>query len=81
MIAATTPTEVEIFRITVIIHAMKLYLSTGGRIRASRAYTLTNMIRAAEDITGQKFPRTRKGLAAAKEALISKREELRNVQG
>ena len=79
MFSATTPAQIELFRITVLINAMKLYLRTG--IKASRAYTVTNMVRTAEDITGQKFMRTRKGLAFAMAALISKREELNAVSG
>ena len=80
MYSATTPEQIELFRITVIIRAMELFLETG--IKVSRQYTLTNMVRAAEDITGQKFTRSRKGLAAAMAALISMREELHvKIQG
>lgn len=46
---------VEVYRATVIAHGLRLYARTG--IRPNRAYTPTNMMAAAAQITGQKFGR------------------------
>lgn len=46
---------VEVFRARTIASALRLYAKTG--MKANRAYTPTNMLKAAEAITGTKFKR------------------------
>jgi len=49
------PLGVNIYRATVIASALKLYANTG--MKANRAYTPSNMLAAATEITGIKFKR------------------------
>ena len=53
--AATTPEQIAAVRGLVIASALKLYAKTG--MKANRAYTPTNMLNAASQITGKKFKR------------------------
>ena len=46
---------VEVFRARTIASALRLYAKTG--IKANRAYTPTNMLTAASQITGKTFKR------------------------
>lgn len=46
---------VQVFRAKTIASALRLYAKTG--IKANRAYTPTNMLAAASQITGIKFKR------------------------
>lgn len=46
---------VEVFRARTIASALRLYAKTG--MKANRAYTPSNMLAAATQITGQKFKR------------------------
>lgn len=50
-----TSSDMGIFRAIVIASALDLYAKTG--MRANRAYTPTNMLRAAREITGRTFKR------------------------
>lgn len=59
-----TLSQIDRFRIVVIKNAIKLYKNTG--MKANRAYTPTNMRRAAEQITGKTFKaRDWEGMIAA----------------
>lgn len=51
------------FRGKVILSAIQLYLKTG--MRANRAYTNANMVRAAGEFTRNTYPATKKGLSRA----------------
>lgn len=49
------PAAVNVFRSAVIASALRLYAKTG--MKANRAYTPTAMLKAAAEITGQKYKR------------------------
>lgn len=51
----TGPKEVNTFVIVVLRSAISLYSKTG--MKANRAYTSTNMLRKAGEITGKKYKR------------------------
>lgn len=77
MTALTTPTQIDLFRATVMVSAMKLYLNTGMQV--NRAYTPTAMRRVASEYTGIAYPRSRQGLQRAHDdlkALVDKVKEL-----
>jgi len=57
------PDAVACFRASVISSALRLYAKTG--IKANRAYTPTNMLRAATEITGKPYKRGQYELAAS----------------
>ena len=50
-----TTVDPQVYRALVIAKALKLYANTG--IKANRAYTPTNMLNVATEITGRKFKR------------------------
>lgn len=61
---------IDRFRIVVIKNAIKLYKNTG--MKANRAYTPTNMRKAAEQITGKTFKaRDWDGMIAALEEKLN----------
>jgi hypothetical protein len=62
MTSINTPEQISAYQCLVIASALKLYAKTG--MKAARAYTPANMIRAAEAMTGQKF-RARDYMGAA----------------
>lgn len=55
----------EYFRLCVIRSAMGLYLKSGGKLRANRAYTAKNMTLAVSQVTGKSYKRTLDGLHEA----------------
>jgi hypothetical protein len=63
-----TADQVEIFRAISIRGALQLW--TKG-VQVNRTWTLTRMLRVAKRITGEDFPRSRAGAAAAAKALTN----------
>jgi len=63
----TTPHSIEMYRMTVIHSAMKLYLKTG--LKANRMYTPKNMLGVIEQKTGIFYPTSKKGMLKAFEDL------------
>jgi hypothetical protein len=61
------PKAVNVFQLTVIRSALRLFGKTG--IKANRAYTLTNMLAVATEATGKKYPRSRAGALKAHDDL------------
>jgi hypothetical protein len=74
MFTATSAREVELYRLIVIKHAIKLYLETG--MKANRAFTPTAMREAVGQITGTTYPKSKKGLTAAFTDLVAHIENL-----
>lgn len=74
------PGAVNIFRARVIASGLRLYAKTG--MKPNRAYTPTNMLRAASEMTGQKFKRGQyEEAAAALTALADKANaEIEHIQ-
>lgn len=59
-----TGSDVGVYRAVVIANALRFYARTGFKV--NRAYTPSNMMRAAREITGQAFrPRDYTGAADA----------------
>ena len=63
----TTPHSIEMYRMTVIRTALKLYINTG--IKANRMYTPKNMLGVIEQKTGVFYPTSKKGMLKAFEDL------------
>ena len=59
----STQHGIEIYRMTVIHSAMKLYLKTG--LKANRMYTPKNMLGVIEQKTGVFYPTSKKGMLQA----------------
>lgn len=57
------PENVQAFRMITIKHGLKLFAKTG--MKPNRAWTLKNMLRAASESTGTKYPNSRKGAMTA----------------
>lgn len=64
---------VDLYRVTVLRSAIKLYAKTG--IKATRLYTPTTMLRAAGGITGKTYRRGQFALAIADLSVVI--EEMR----
>jgi len=63
----TTPHSIEMYRMTVIHTALKLYIKTG--IKANSMYTPKNMLGNIEQVTGVFYPTSKKGMLQAFEDL------------
>ena len=57
------PSAVEMYRMTVIRTAMKIYLGTG--LKANRMYTPANMVQAVAQKTGKTYKKSKQGYAEA----------------
>lgn len=53
------------FRGLLVLHSIKIYLETDGKIQSTRAATPGNMRKWATQYTGKAYPRSRKGLVQA----------------
>lgn len=69
----TGPEQVGTYVMVVLKSAISLYMNTG--MKANRAYTPTNMLRKAGEITGKKYKRGQ--LQMAYDDLAKKIEELK----
>ena len=67
MTSLTTPAQIDTFRAKVMLSAITIYLKTGMQV--NRMYTPSAMRRVASEYTGVRYPASRKGLEAAREAL------------
>lgn len=68
MTSLTTPTQIDGFRVLVLVKSMELYLRHG--LKSTRAATPTNMRQWATEYTGVVYPKSRRGLILAYEGLI-----------
>ena len=59
----TTPHSIEMYRMTVIRSALKLYIKTGMKV--NRMYTPGNMVQAVADKTGKQYKKSKQGYAEA----------------
>lgn len=59
----TTAHSIELYRMTVIRSALKLYIKTG--MKANTMYTPTNMVQAVSQKTSKKYKRGKAGMAEA----------------
>jgi hypothetical protein len=59
----TTAHSIEMYRMTVIRTAMKIYLGTG--LKANRMYTPANMVQAVAQKTGKQYKRGKNGMTEA----------------
>jgi hypothetical protein len=50
--------DVNIFGMLSLASAIRMYVNTGGRIKASRAHTVKNMLAKTKEYTGVTFKRT-----------------------
>ena len=62
-----TKHSIEMYRMTVIYSALKLYIKTG--IKANSMYTPKNMLGNIEQVTGVFYPTSKKGMLKAFEDL------------
>jgi hypothetical protein len=62
---AVTGNAILGFRGVVLMHSLKLYIQTNGRMQASRVATPSNMRAIATEFTGKVYARSRKGLVQA----------------
>ena len=67
MTMISTQHGIEIYRMTVIRSALKLYIKT--KIKANSMYTPKNMLGAIEQVTGVFYPTSKKGMLKALEDL------------
>jgi hypothetical protein len=63
----STPHGIEMYRMSVIHSALKLYIKTG--IKANSMYTPKNMLGNIEQVTGVFYPTSKKGMLKAFEDL------------
>jgi hypothetical protein len=61
----TTAHSIELYRMTVIRTALKLYMNTG--IKANSMYTPSNMLQAISNKSGKKYKKSKQGYAEALE--------------
>ena len=59
----TTPHSIEMYRMTVIRTAIKIYLGTGMKV--NRMYTPGNMVQAVTQKTGKTYKRGKVGMTEA----------------
>jgi len=59
----TTPHSIEMYRMTVIRTAIKIYLGTGMKV--NRMYTPGNMVQAVAQKTGKTYKRGKVGMTEA----------------
>ena len=69
--ALTTPEQIEAFRVRTIVLAMDAYLRSNGRMMLTRTATPAAMRQWASEYTGVTYPRSRKGLQAARTDLVT----------
>lgn len=67
----TTPEQIDVFRVRMIVHAMDAYLKSNGRMVLTRTATPAAMRGWAGKIVGKQYPRSRKGLEAARADLAN----------
>jgi hypothetical protein len=63
MTIISTQHGIEMYRMTVIRTALKLYIKTG--IKANTMYTPANMVQAVSQKTGKKYKRGKNGMTEA----------------
>jgi hypothetical protein len=59
----TTPHSIEMYRMTVIRSALKLYIKTG--MKANTMYTPSNMLAAISKKSGKQYKKSKQGYAEA----------------
>jgi len=59
----TTAHSIEMYRMTVIRTALKLYMNTG--MKANSMYTPSNMLQAISNKSGKKYKKSKQGYAEA----------------
>ena len=69
MTSYTTPAQIDTFRATVLLQAIKLYLKAGMQV--NRHYTPAAMRRVVTEYTGVTYPRSRQGLEKAYNDLLA----------
>ena len=61
----TTAHSIELYRMTVIRTALKLYMNTG--MKANSMYTPSNMLQAISNKSGKEYKKSKQGYAEALE--------------
>jgi len=61
----TTPEQINMLRLSMIIKAMEIHISTDGRMKLTRTATPANLREMASEYTGKTYPRSRNGLEMA----------------
>jgi hypothetical protein len=69
--------DVNIFGMLALASAIRMYVNTGGRIKASRNHSVKNMLAATKVYTGITFKRTE--LLQAAEALTNDADRLKRL--
>lgn len=60
-----TPEKIGMLRLSMIIKAMEIHISTDGRMKLTRTATPANLRQMASEYTGMSYPRSRNGLEQA----------------
>ena len=63
--SATTPQQIDRIRLTVVMQAIKVHLSSNGKMMLTRVATPANLRAIATEYTNLVYPRSRKGLEKA----------------
>jgi hypothetical protein len=61
----TTPEQINMLRLSMIIKAMEIHIKTDGRMKLTRTATPANLRVMASEYTGKTYPRSRNGLEMA----------------
>lgn len=70
-----TGTAVEGIRVITLLHAIKIYVETDGKMQMTRMATPGFMRDTATEYTGKKYPRSLRGLIQAYNDLVKLTEE------
>lgn len=77
MTTIDTPERINAFRAATLKAGLKLYARTG--MKPNRAWTLSAMLKAATEYTGEKYPRSKKGAMLAHDDLARRLETVAGV--
>lgn len=74
--ALTTPSQIDAFRLSVVIRAIETHIRTNGQMMLTRMATPSNLRTIASEYTGKSYARSRKGLELALADLQAIKESL-----
>ena len=78
MTAVLVGSQIDAYRLLVVIKAMETHIRTNGRMRLTRIASPANLRAIASEYTGKHYARSRKGLETALADLITLRNEVNN---
>lgn len=65
----TTPEQISMFRLAVVVRCIETHLRTGGKMRLTRMATPAALRAIATEYTGKNYPRSTNGMQSALEDL------------